>query len=82
MTTRATEVRPRGWYNMQDILREQMFPWVSSLGSIRKIVAKDAENRNILKTTVIGTGRGTKYHIKGVNIIKFVKAVEDGKIIP
>jgi len=81
MTTRATTINPRKWYNMQSILRERMFPWVSALGAIRKTVAKDLAGKNLLKTTVIGTGRATKYHFKGTNIIKFVSAVEDGKVL-
>lgn len=77
---KAKTIKPSEWYSMQDIVRGQMFPWCKSLWSIRNTVALDMRGKNLLKTTVQGTGRSTKYHFKGENIIKFTKAVEAGKV--
>ena len=74
------QINAEGWYSLQDIQREQMFPWCSSFWSVRNVVALDRRNKNILKATIQGTGRATKYHFKGDNIIKFVKLVEDGTV--
>jgi hypothetical protein len=78
--TKAVKVIPRNWYSLQDIVRDGLFPWVSSFGSVRDIVAKDIASRNLLKATIKGEGRGKKYLFKGVHIIKFVSAVEAGKV--
>ena len=80
MTKSATKVNPREWYTLQDIVRERMFPWANSFWSVRNIVNLDKESENFLKVTIKGEGRGTKYHFKGENIIKFVTAVEAGKV--
>lgn len=77
--TRATKIEPNSWYTMQDIVREKMFSWGTSFWSARKVVAQDKKSKNILKASVTGSGRGTKYHIKGENIIKFIKLFEAGE---
>lgn len=66
------------WYTLQDIVRHRMFPWAHSFWSVRNVVELDAKKKNILKATITGTGRGTKYHFQGANIIKFVKFIEAG----
>jgi len=68
------------WYNMQEIVREKMFPWALSFWSVRRIVDQDRINSNILKANITGDGRAKKYHFKGENIIKFIKEFEAGKI--
>lgn len=78
--TRATKIESNKWYTLQDIVRDGMFPWVSSFQSVRKAVASDINGKNILKANVAGTGRGRKYHFKGENIISFIKAMEGGKV--
>lgn len=81
MTKTLQKINPDNWYTMQDIVREKMFPWsASSFSSVRRIVTLDTEGKNILKATVRGEGTGKKYHIKGENIIKFISAVESGKV--
>lgn len=77
--TRAIKIDPKRWYTLQDIVREGMFTWVSSFWSVRNFVKLDAQGKNVLKANITGTGRGKKYHFKGENIIKFIKAFEDGK---
>lgn len=78
--TKVIKVNPQGWYSLQDIVTGRMFPWVSSFGSVRNIVAQDRKKKNLLRANINGTGRATKYHFKGEHIIKFVKAVEAGTV--
>lgn len=68
------------WYTLQDIVRDRMFPWAHSFWSVRNIVKLDQKNKNFLKPTITGTGRATKYHFKGENIINFINQVEAGKV--
>lgn len=78
--TKPAKVQAEEWYSMQDILKGRLFPWCNSLWTIRNWVQSDIDGRNILKTMVTGEGRGTKYQVKGENIIKFIKAVETGTV--
>lgn len=71
--TRAMKTDPKGWYTLQDIVRGKMFPWASSFWSVRNVVQIDSKGKNLLKPNITGKGRGTKYHFKGENIIRFVK---------
>lgn len=80
MIKKTTKIDPDGWYTMQDIVRDKMFPWASSFWSVRNLVALDGRNKRILKTNIKGTGRATKYHFKGENIIKFISEFESGKV--
>lgn len=77
---KTVKVQAETWYSMQDILKGKLFPWCNSLWTVRNWVQSDIERKNILKTMVTGEGRGTKYQIKGENIIKFIKAVETGTV--
>lgn len=72
-------INPQEWYNLQDIVRAQMFPWAHSFWSVRNIVALDRRNKNILKANITGTGRATKYHFLGENIQKFITEFDAGK---
>ena len=74
------KISRESWYTLQDIVKGKMFPWAHSFWSVRNVVKLDKEKNNILKATITGTGRGTKYHFQGENIIKFIKLVESGKV--
>lgn len=74
-----TKIDPQEWYTLQDIVRGKMFPWLNSFISIRNLVAQDRDNKNVLKANITGTGRATKYHFKGENIIKFISEFDAGK---
>lgn len=74
------KIKAEGWYTLQDIVREKMFPWAHSFWSVRNVVKLDKEKANILKATITGKGRATKYHFRGENIKKFVSQVEAGKV--
>jgi len=75
-----TKINPSEWYTMQDLVKRRMFPWSKSYSSIKNFVISDRKTKNILKATITGSGNGTKYHIKGENIINFVRAFESGEV--
>lgn len=75
------KIEPNQWYTLSDVVRHGFFPWASSFSSVRGIVKADLEMKNILKCTIQGEERGTKYHIKGSNLIKFIEAFNEGKAI-
>ncbi len=75
-----TKIKSEETYTLLDIVRSKMFPFARSFWSVRNLVALDQRSGNILKPLIVGTGRGTKYHFKGENIIKFIKAVDTGKV--
>lgn len=77
---KAPTIKPDAWYTMQDVVRENMFPWARSFWSVRNTVALDRKGKNLLKAIIQGDGRGTKYHFKGENIIQFVKESMAGKV--
>lgn len=73
------KIKPQEWYTLQDIVKNKMFSWSSpSFWSVRNVVALDRRNKNLLKATITGSGRATKYKFKGENIINFIKEVEKG----
>lgn len=75
-----SKIKAEATYTMQDIVRDRMFPWATSFWSVRNFVKLDSDKTNILKPLIVGKGRATKYHFKGSNIIKFIDAVEAGKV--
>lgn len=76
----AKRINPRARYTMRDIVDEQMFWWATSYPSVRKRVERDLAGRNILKTVVVGEGRLKRYHFRGTNIKRFIKAFQEGKV--
>lgn len=80
MEKRKKKIQPEEWYTMSDIVKNHWFSWAKSFRKVRNIVKADIDNKNILKPKIEGVGTGTKYHFKGANIIKFLEAVEAGKV--
>lgn len=75
-------IKPHKWYSLYDIASQHMFPWCRSYIAVRTIVQLDMQSDNTLKAIITGTGRAKKYHFRGENIINFVKAWEQGKVLP
>lgn len=73
-------IDPEKYYNTSDILRNSYFPWVKSMPSIIKWIERDLKSNNILGSIRVGTGTGTRYLIKGENLIKFIAQFEDGSL--
>lgn len=80
--TRAKKIESSEWYTLQDIVTRRMFAWCpSSFWSVRNVVNLDRKNKNVLKATITGAGRATKYHFQGKNIIRFINLVEKGEVV-
>lgn len=77
---KTQKIKAEEWYSLQDMVRSNVFPWANSFSTVRRIVETDKANKNILKATISGEGRGKKYLFKGSNIINFINAVEAGKV--
>lgn len=75
-----TKIVGTEWYTMQDLVKGKVFPWATSFWAVRNLVALDSRRKKVLKPIVTGSGRGTKYHFKGENIIKFIKLIDDGQV--
>lgn len=78
MPSKRTEIQPDQWYNLQEVKELNLLPWCRSFWAVRNVINKDFHGPNILKANITGQGRATKYHIKGINIIRFIKAWESG----
>lgn len=78
--TESTKLDPNKYYSLEELKRMEAFSWCRSAWARRKVVERDAKKDNYLKAIVSYEGRGTKYKILGANIIKFIKAVESGKV--
>lgn len=74
------KLEPNEYYSLEQLKRMKAFSWCRSAWARRKVVERDAKKDNYLKAIVSGEGRGTKYKILGANVIKFIKAVESGKV--
>lgn len=63
-------------YNVTEMRRDNLFPWISESNHISYINAifEDMGFENFLKAKVTGRGRGRDYRIRGKNIIKFLES--------
>lgn len=69
------------WYTLSDLVEHNLFAWCNGdIRRYRNVVLADKKGSNHLKTMMIGKGKGTRYQIKGKNIINFLAQVEDGKV--
>ena len=67
-------IDPKKVYNISEIRRDNLFPWISASNHISYIHAifEDLTSDNLLKAKVSGSGRGREYRIKGKNIINYL----------
>lgn len=79
MVTKNRKLEPNEWYSLMDLVALKAIPWAQSYWSIKKLIDKK-ENQKALKVLIQGTGKNTKYHFKGENIINFISKVESGKL--
>lgn len=59
-------------------MRMNVFWWIKDRRQYQRIFELDAKYLNLLKVESKGTGRGKRYLIKGLNIIKFFRKYEYG----
>lgn len=71
---------PDVYYTLSEIVANGFIPFLGKNHTPHlRIVTLDMEGKNVLKTIVSGEGNGTRYTIKGSNIINFLHLVENGK---
>lgn len=75
-----TKINPKEWYSLNAIAKEKMLPWAKDIKTVRKVVDHDLKNGKILQPVITNTGHGKRYLIKGENILKFIQAVQTGKV--
>jgi len=63
---------PKGIYNISQMIELDLFG-VRSHKTILGIIYKDLAGKNTLRAKFGGVGNGTRYKIKGSNIIKYLK---------
>lgn len=73
-------IYPNKYYSLNEILKDNLFPWAQSLRTIKRFVETDAKEKNILKAVRTGERSGTRYLIKGENIINYIANFEDGSL--
>ena len=75
LTDTITKVDEKKIYNITEIRRAELFPWISKSNHISYVnaIIDDHIGNNLLKADIKGSGRGRDYKIKGKNIIKFLK---------
>lgn len=74
-------IDPDRLYTSADVHEAGFFYWRRSRLKVMGIITADMKDRNILKTKIVKgkTSNRTRYYIKGSNIIRFIKAFEEGK---
>lgn len=65
-------------YDINELMRDNIFYWVTSRTIYNRIIKRDKETLNILKAETIGTGKGKRYVILSKNIINFYKVYGPG----
>lgn len=73
------KIETEKWYSLVDMVRENVFSWISGIRKYRQTIHADRKAKNYLRANIIGEGRGRKYYIKGENIQRFVREVERGQ---
>lgn len=72
-----TKIDPQKYYNLREIHLDGIIPWAKGVKSLRKLVDSDMVNENRLRAIKKGSNTGTRYFIKGENIINYLVQVED-----
>ena len=72
------KIEPNIYYTPHKIYKLGYFTWAKGYPTVIKWIEYDMNHSNILKTVVTGDNRGTRYLIKGENIINFITKFEDG----
>lgn len=77
-TYRGQDVQVNKTYDINELIKDKVFWWINSRRMYHKVVQSDMSKRNILKTTITGSGKGKRYEIQGKNIIQFYKVYGPG----
>lgn len=73
-----SDINPKEYYDISELARMGVFYWIKTRSMAMQVVKRDQELQNVLQVETTGTGKGTRYKIKGSNIIKFYKVYGPG----
>lgn len=73
-------IEPDKMYTASEILENKFFSWINSYATLSKWIEQDRTNWKILNAVKNGEGPGTRYYIKGQNIIDFIANFQDGSL--
>jgi len=71
-TTKKLNKKLEEELGLSEITKLGLFPGAKDLKTIRSIVQKDMDGKNLLKVKISGKGQSTRYAIKAKNIVKFL----------
>ena len=75
------KIDPTAWYTLTDLVNMNAFPFCGTdIRRYRSAVQADEKGSKILKTVHRGEGLGLRYSFLGENVIRFIEAVEAGKV--
>lgn len=77
MTTQ-NEIDPKRFYTLHEIVRDGLIPGIDTIRKASKLMQTDAvTNRTLGARRVTYGEKGTKYRVKGSNIIQFLTQRDD-----
>lgn len=65
-------------YDISELAKMGVFWWIKNRRMYLDIVKQDSKLDNLLKVETTGEGKGTRYKIKGSNIIRFYEVYGPG----
>lgn len=69
---RMGKIDPKKTYDLSNIIALGVFP-IKNIQTLRRLVIRDLwDGENLLKTKIIGFGRGKRYEIKGKDINRYL----------
>lgn len=73
-----SDIDPKEYYDISELARMGVFYWITTRTTAMQVVKRDQELENVLQVETTGKGKGTRYRVKGANIIKFYKLYGPG----
>ena len=71
------KINPNKYYSLRQIFKLEIFTWIKSFTTLRRLVRRDIEkDTNLFKAIIVGQGRGTRYKIKGQILIDVLEKIE------
>jgi len=78
---KLTTIDPEMFYSVAEIIRHRFFPWIKSIPTLVKwLDYQYDEDKQLIVYNSKGTGPGKRYYIKGSDIIKLKKLLEQGRV--
>lgn len=77
MKTEQQNIQLDRLYSPTEIARNQLIPGIKSYPSVLKRILEDEAkptSKRTIHATKVGEGRGTKYFIKGRNLLAYINA--------